>query len=124
MAVTPPPRYGERFAKQMECFGLLVVKKTWLMCPYKATVRRPSATSSSSALRPMESIFGFLAQAVVVKPPPTYGERFAKGIGCFGSLVVKKTWLMCPNKVTVSRPGATASSPLKNLYLHQKKIFF
>ena len=42
------PKYGERFAKSLEWFGLLVVKKTWLMCPYKVTVRRPSATASSS----------------------------------------------------------------------------
>jgi hypothetical protein len=33
------------------------VKKTWLLCPDKATVRCVSATASSSALRPMEVSF-------------------------------------------------------------------
>jgi hypothetical protein len=50
MVLKPPPRYGERFGKRMECNGLLVVQKTSLMCPYKATVRCVSATASSSAL--------------------------------------------------------------------------
>ena len=53
MVVKPAPRYGERFGKRTECVGSLVVKKTWLMCPDKATVRCVSATASSSALRPM-----------------------------------------------------------------------
>ena len=53
MVVKAPSRYVERFAKGLGCFGLLVVKITWLMCPYEVTVRGvTSATASSSASRP------------------------------------------------------------------------
>ena len=52
MVVKAPPRYGERFAPRLEWFGLLAVKKTWLMCPFKVTVRCVSALASSSGLRP------------------------------------------------------------------------
>ena len=52
MVVKAPPRYGERFATSLEWFGLLVVKKTWLMCPFKVTVRYVSALASSSGFRP------------------------------------------------------------------------
>jgi len=51
MALKPSPKYGERFGKQIGCVALLVVEKTWLMRPDKATVGCPSATASSSALR-------------------------------------------------------------------------
>jgi hypothetical protein len=37
-------------------------------------------------------------QAVVVKAPCKYGERFGKQMKCVGLLVVKKTWLMRPDK--------------------------
>jgi hypothetical protein len=57
MVVKPAPRYGQRFGKRTERVGSLVVKKTWLLCPDKATVRYVSATASSSALRPMEVSF-------------------------------------------------------------------
>ena len=53
MVVKPAPRYGERFGERTGCVGLLVVKKTWLMCPDKATVRCVGATANSSVLRPM-----------------------------------------------------------------------
>ena len=52
MVVKAPPKYGERFATSLEWFGLLVVKKTWLMCPFKVTVRCVSTTAGSSELRP------------------------------------------------------------------------
>ena len=35
MVAKAPSNYGERFAKQLELVGLLVVKKAWSMCPYK-----------------------------------------------------------------------------------------
>ena len=63
MVCAAPPKYGEQFGKRMEFFGLLVVKKTRLMCPDKATVRRPSATASSSALRPMGVSFWSLGSS-------------------------------------------------------------
>ena len=50
---------------------------------------------------PHESVFGVWTQAMVVKAPSRYGERFARGFGCFGLLVVKKIWLSCPYEVTV-----------------------
>ena len=59
---------------------------------------------------PQKSVFGLLAQAMVVKPLPRYGERFGKRIKCVGLLVVKKTWLMRPDKAAVRCPSATASS--------------
>ena len=60
---------------------------------------------------PHESVFGVWTQAMVVKAPSRYVERFAKGLGCFGLLVVKITWLMCPYEVTVRGvTSATASS--------------
>ena len=43
---------------------------------------------------PQKSVFGLLAQAMVLKPSPRYGERFGKRIKCVALLVVKKTWLM------------------------------
>jgi hypothetical protein len=56
MDVKAPSRYVQRFAKGLGCFGLLVVKITWLRCPYEVTVRGvtsvTSATASSSASRP------------------------------------------------------------------------
>ena len=42
MVVKAPHKHGERFANLLEWFGLLVVKKAWLRCPYKVTVRRRS----------------------------------------------------------------------------------
>ena len=63
MVLKPPPRYGERFGKRMECDSLLVVQKTWLMCPDKATVRRPGETASSSASRPMGVSFWSLGSS-------------------------------------------------------------
>ena len=51
MVVKPSARYGERFGKRIKCVALLVVKKTWCMCPDKATAGCPSATASSSASR-------------------------------------------------------------------------
>jgi len=53
MVFKPSAKYGKRFGKRIKCVALFVVKKTWLMCPDKATVRCPSATASSTALRPM-----------------------------------------------------------------------
>ena len=52
-----------------------------------------------------KSVFGLLAQAIVLKPPARYGERFGKRIKCVALLVVKKTWLMCPDKATVGCPS-------------------
>ena len=49
---------------------------------------------------PHESVFGVWTQTMVVKAPSRYTERFAKGFGWFGSLVVEKTWLRCPYDVT------------------------
>jgi hypothetical protein len=63
MVLKPPLRYGERFGKRMERDGLLVVKKTSLMCPDKATVRCVSATASSSALRSMGVSFWSLGSS-------------------------------------------------------------
>jgi hypothetical protein len=110
MVVKPSAKYGKRFGKRIKCVALLVVKKTWLMCPDKATVRCPSATASSNGLDPQKSVFALLAQAMVVKPSAKYGKRFGKKIRCVGLLVVKKTWLMRPDKAAVRCPGATASS--------------
>ncbi len=45
---------------------------------------------------PHESVVGVWTQAMVVKAPSRYVERYAKGLGCFGLLVVKITWLRCP----------------------------
>ena len=59
---------------------------------------------------PQKSVFGLLAQAMVVKPSDRYVERFGKRIKCVALLVVKKTWLMCPDKATVGCPSATANS--------------
>ena len=59
---------------------------------------------------PQKSVFGLLAQAMVFKPSPRYGERFAKRMKCVALLVVKKTLLLCPDKATVGCPGATANS--------------
>jgi hypothetical protein len=59
---------------------------------------------------PQESVFGLLAQAMVVKPSARYGERFGKQMKCVGLLVVERTWLMCPDKATVGCPSATANS--------------
>ena len=59
---------------------------------------------------PQKSVFGLLAQAMVVKPSATYGERFGTRVKCVALLVVKKAWLMCPDKVTVGCPSATAIS--------------
>ena len=84
--------------------GLLVVEKTWLRCPDKATVRCPSATASSNGLDPQKSVFALLAQAMVVKQSAKYEKRFGKRIKCVALLVVKKTWLMCPDKATVGCP--------------------
>ena len=50
MVVKAPSKYGERFATSLEWFGLLVVKKTWLRCPFKVTVR--CVSTSSSGFRP------------------------------------------------------------------------
>ena len=47
MIVKAPHKYEERIANLLEWFGLLVVKKAWLMCPYKVTVDGPSETASS-----------------------------------------------------------------------------
>jgi hypothetical protein len=57
MVVKATLEYGERFSKGLEWVGLLAVKKTWLTCPYKVTVRRPSATATSSAFRPTGNSF-------------------------------------------------------------------
>jgi hypothetical protein len=62
---------------------------------------------------PQKSVFGLLAQAMVVKPSARYGEGFCKGIKSVGLLVVKKTWLMCPDKAAVRCPSATASKCVK-----------
>ena len=59
---------------------------------------------------PQDSVFGVWTQAMDFKAPSRYVERFAKGLECFGLLVVKKTWLMCPDKATVGCTSATASS--------------
>ena len=59
---------------------------------------------------PQESVFGLLAQAMVFKPSARYGERFGNRVKFVALLVVKKTWLMCPDKATVRCPSATASS--------------
>ena len=59
---------------------------------------------------PQKSVFGLLAQAMVVKPSPRNGKRYGKQMECVGMLVVKKTWLMCPDKATAGCPGATAYS--------------
>jgi len=63
---------------------------------------------------PQEAVFEVSTQEMVVKEPPKYGERFSKSLAYFGLLVVKKTWLMCPCKATIRRPGATASSSVLN----------
>ena len=60
---------------------------------------------------------------MVVKAPHKYGERIANLLEWFGLLVVKKSWLMCPYKVTVDRPSETASSPLKT-FISNNKISF
>ena len=57
MVLKPSSRYGERFGKQMKCVGLLVVEKTWLMCPDKATVGFPSATAKFKCLKTYGSQF-------------------------------------------------------------------
>jgi len=88
---------------------LLVVKKTWLMCPDKATVRRPSTTESSSAFRPMGVSFWSLGSRNGLEAPPRYAERFGKRMDWVGLLFVKKTCLMCPYKVTVRCVWALAS---------------
>jgi hypothetical protein len=59
---------------------------------------------------PQKSVFGLLAQAMVVKPSARYGERFGKRIKCVGLLVVKKTWLMYRWTVAVSCVSPLASS--------------
>ena len=59
---------------------------------------------------PQKSVFGLLAQAMVLKSSPRYGKRYGKQMECVGMLVVKKTWLMCPDKATAGCPGATAYS--------------
>ena len=59
---------------------------------------------------PQLSVFGLLGQAMVFKPSYRYEKRFGKRIKCAALLVVKKTWLMCPDKATVGCPSANASS--------------
>ena len=56
MVALAPPKYDERFAARLEYFGSLVVKKTWLMCTDKVTVRS-TATASSSGFRPTGGSF-------------------------------------------------------------------
>ena len=110
MVVKAPSKYGERFATSLEWFGLLVVKKTWLMCPFKVTVRCIAHLRAQVGSDSQKSFLGVWTQAMVVKAPPRYGERFAPRLVWFGLLAVKKTWLMCPFKVTVRCVSALASS--------------
>ena len=42
---------------------------------------------------PQESVFGLLAQAMVLKPSPRYGERFAACLARFAFSVVEKSAL-------------------------------
>ena len=64
------------------------MKKTWLMCPYKVAVGcvqlRVQVTQD-----PQEAVFDVWTQAMVVKTPPTYRERFATSLELFGLLVVE-----------------------------------
>ena len=68
---------------------------------------------------PQKSVFGLLAQAMVVKPLAKYVERFGKRMKCIASLVVKKTWLMCPDKATVGCPSA---SKFKCVKVHKNQF--
>jgi hypothetical protein len=75
MVLKPSPKYGERFGKQLGCVGLLVVEKTWLMCPDKKRQLGVLAQLQIQVSQDLwESVFRVLAQVMVVKPLPRYGE--------------------------------------------------
>ena len=71
---------------------------------------------------PQKSVFGLLAQAMVVKSSAWYGERFGKRIKRVALLVVKKTWLMCPD-LTKRQLGVLAQLQVQVRQGPQKSVF-
>jgi hypothetical protein len=57
MVVKPSLKCGDRFAKRLKWFGLLVVEKTWLMCRWKVAVSCFSLLASSCYIRPTGGSF-------------------------------------------------------------------